>query len=61
MPICTGEYRGDTHAQPHDDRRFATTSSKVGRSVEQHVLRTMLGDTMTLRGHDEPTRLALPV
>ncbi|MBO0677904.1 adenylate/guanylate cyclase domain-containing protein [Mycolicibacterium sp. S2-37] len=40
---------------------LVATSDSVDRASEAERERWTVGDTVTLRGHDEPTRLALPV
>jgi len=41
--------------------RLLASSDAVERATEEERSHWSLGDTVTLRGHDEPTRLALPV
>jgi adenylate cyclase len=42
------------------DGHLVTSSETVRRAGESESARWRLGDTVTLRGHDEPTRLAVP-
>jgi adenylate cyclase len=42
------------------DGHLVASSETVGRAGESESARWTLGDTVTLRGHDEPTRLAVP-
>lgn len=46
-------------AKSHPSRLLATASVLAGASESERAHWT-LGDTLTLRGHEEPTRLALP-
>jgi adenylate cyclase len=41
--------------------RLVASSETVANATENQRARWTFGDTVTLRGHDEPTRLALPV
>jgi adenylate cyclase len=41
--------------------RLVASSDAVANATENERARWALGDTVTLRGYDEPTRLALPV
>jgi class 3 adenylate cyclase len=41
--------------------RLLASSETVSAATESERARWTFGDTVTLRGHDEPTRLALPV
>jgi adenylate cyclase len=41
--------------------RLLASSETVSAATESEPARWTFGDTVTLRGHDEPTRLALPV
>ncbi|MET0452308.1 MAG: adenylate/guanylate cyclase domain-containing protein [Mycobacterium sp.] len=43
------------------DGNLVASSTTVHASGESESARWSLGDTVTLRGHDEPTRLAVPV
>jgi adenylate cyclase len=43
------------------DGRLLASSETVANATERERERWALGDTVTLRGHDEPTRLAEPV
>ncbi len=43
------------------DGHLVASSSTVARAGEGESARWTLGETVTLRGHDEPTRLAVPV
>jgi len=43
------------------DGHLVASSAAVARAGEGEAARWTLGDTVTLRGHDEPTRLAVPV
>jgi class 3 adenylate cyclase len=42
------------------DGHLVASSDTVARAGESESARWTLGDTVTLRGHDEPTRLAVP-
>jgi class 3 adenylate cyclase len=42
------------------DGHLVASSATVARAGESESARWTLGDTVTLRGHDEPTRLAVP-
>jgi adenylate cyclase len=41
--------------------RLIASSDTVANATENERAHWTLGDTVTLRGYDEPTRLALPV
>jgi adenylate cyclase len=41
--------------------QLVASSDAVANATESERVRWTFGDTVTLRGHDEPTRLALPV
>jgi adenylate cyclase len=41
--------------------RLVASSDTVANATEKERVHWSLGDTVTLRGYDEPTRLALPV
>ena len=41
--------------------RLVASSDAVANATESESTHWTLGDTVTLRGYDEPTRLALPV
>jgi adenylate cyclase len=43
------------------DGHLVASSTVVANAGESESSRWRLGDTVTLRGHDEPTRLATPV
>jgi adenylate cyclase len=43
------------------DARLVASSDAVSNATDGERKHWTLGDTVTLRGHDEPTRLALPV
>jgi class 3 adenylate cyclase len=42
------------------DGHLVASSATVARAGDEEAARWTLGDTVTLRGHDEPTRLAVP-
>ncbi|BBX15500.1 hypothetical protein CRI77_23385 [Mycolicibacterium duvalii] len=44
-----------------EDQRLVASAKAVDQAVEAERDRWRLGDTVTLRGHDEPMRLATPV
>jgi adenylate cyclase len=46
-------------AKSHPSRLLATAGAVQGASEEESA-RWSLGETVTLRGHDQPTRLASP-
>ena len=41
--------------------RLLASSDTIGGATETESVHWEFGETVTLRGHDEPTRLALPV
>ena len=43
------------------DSHLLASSDTVSNASESEAAHWTFGDTVTLRGHDEPTRLALPV
>ena len=43
------------------DGHLVASSETVARAGDAEGARWTLGETVTLRGHDEPTRLAVPV
>jgi adenylate cyclase len=43
------------------DARLVASADAVSNATDDEREHWSLGDTVTLRGHDEPTRLALPV
>jgi class 3 adenylate cyclase len=43
------------------DAMLVASSDTLANASESESAHWTLGDTVTLRGHDEPTRLALPV
>ena len=43
------------------ERHLVASSETVANASESERARWTLGETVTLRGHDEPTRLATPV
>jgi adenylate cyclase len=47
-------------AKSHPERLLSTADTLAGASEEERA-HWALGDTVTLRGHDQPTRLAAPV
>ena len=41
--------------------RLVASSDTASNATESERARWSFGDTVTLRGHDQPTRLAIPV